>query len=80
MLEREGLPYLQKPYHLHDFLEKVSELLVESGAIAEPMRWYRRIRQRRRGAGGQVRASRDTRRSDNVRFPRGLSDDRRRNG
>jgi DNA-binding response OmpR family regulator len=37
MLEREGLPYLQKPYHLHDFLEKVSELLVESGAIAEPL-------------------------------------------
>ena len=37
-LEREGLSYLQKPYHLHDFLEKVSELLVQSGAIAEPIR------------------------------------------
>jgi DNA-binding response OmpR family regulator len=38
LLEREGLPYSLKPYHLHDFLEKVSELLVEAGAIAEPIR------------------------------------------
>lgn len=37
-LEREGLPYTLKPYHLHDFLEKVSELLVETGALDEPMR------------------------------------------
>jgi CheY-like chemotaxis protein len=37
-LERESLAYLLKPYHLHDFLEKVSELLVEGGAIAEPIR------------------------------------------
>ena len=38
ILEREGMPYSLKPYHLHDFLEKVSELLVEAGAIAEPIR------------------------------------------
>lgn len=38
LLEREGLPYSLKPYHLHDFLEKVSDLLVEGGAIAEPIR------------------------------------------
>jgi CheY-like chemotaxis protein len=38
ILEREGLPYSLKPYHLNDFLEKVSELLVEAGAIAEPIR------------------------------------------
>jgi CheY-like chemotaxis protein len=38
MLEREGMPYSLKPYHLHDFLEKVSELLVEAGALAEPIR------------------------------------------
>ena len=37
-LEREGLPYTLKPYHLHDFLEKVSELLVETGALDQPMR------------------------------------------
>jgi len=38
ILEREGLPHSPKPYHLHEFLERVSELLVESGAIAEPIR------------------------------------------
>jgi CheY-like chemotaxis protein len=38
ILEREGLPHSPKPYHLHDFLERVSELLLESGAIAEPIR------------------------------------------
>jgi hypothetical protein len=38
LLEREGLPYSLKPYHFHDFLEKVSELLVEAGAIAQPIR------------------------------------------
>jgi CheY-like chemotaxis protein len=38
ILEREGLPYSFKPCHLHDFLQKVSELLLESGAIADPLR------------------------------------------
>jgi PleD family two-component response regulator len=38
VLERDGLPYSLKPYHLHDFLEKVSELLLESGAVLEPIR------------------------------------------
>jgi CheY-like chemotaxis protein len=38
ILERDELPYALKPCHLHDFLEKVSELLVEGGAIAEPLR------------------------------------------
>jgi DNA-binding response OmpR family regulator len=38
ILESEGLPYSLKPYHLNDFLEKVSELLVEAGAIADPIR------------------------------------------
>ncbi len=37
-LEEEGLPYASKPCHLHDFLEKVSELLVDGGAIARPLR------------------------------------------
>ncbi len=61
VLERESLPYLQKPYHLHEFLEKVSELLVESGAIAEPIRsigGFGKAKKRRRA----VRASRDARR------------------
>jgi len=37
MLERVGLPYLLKPYHLHDFLQKVSDLLIEAGAISTSM-------------------------------------------
>ena len=60
ILEQEGLPYSLKPYHLHDFLEKVSELLLEAGAIAEPIRSMadglgRKKRQR-------VRSARDSRR------------------
>jgi DNA-binding response OmpR family regulator len=38
ILEREALPYALKPYHLHEFLEKVGELLVESGAVEESLR------------------------------------------
>jgi CheY-like chemotaxis protein len=38
ILEQESLPYLMKPYHLHDFLGKVSELLVETGTLADPIR------------------------------------------
>ena len=38
VLESVGLPYSFKPYHLHDFLERVSELLVESGAVTESLR------------------------------------------
>lgn len=37
-LERAGLPFLVKPYHLHDFLQKVSDLLIEAGAISTSMR------------------------------------------
>ena len=48
MLEREGLPYSFKPYHLHDFLQKVSELLVESGAIADPLRSVSGVEQKKR--------------------------------
>jgi CheY-like chemotaxis protein len=60
ILEQEGLPYSLKPYHLHDFLEKVSELLLEAGAITEPIRSMtdgagRKKRQR-------VRSARDSRR------------------
>lgn len=60
ILEEEGLPYSLKPYHLHDFLEKVSELLLEAGAIAEPIRSVRDLvrRERRRR---DPRAGRDRR-------------------
>ena len=61
MLFRSGLPYTLKPYHLHDFLEKVSELLVESGALAEPIRSMgdlSALKKRQR----KIRNSRDSRR------------------
>ena len=61
LLEREGLPYSLKPYHLNDFLEKVSELLVEAGAIAEPIRrigGFSAAKRRRR----ESRSSREGRR------------------
>lgn len=61
VLEREGLPYSLLPYHLHDFLEKVSDLLVEAGALAEPLRGiggFARLKRRTRAH----RSSHDTRR------------------
>jgi DNA-binding response OmpR family regulator len=40
-LETARLPYVVRPYHLHDFLEKVSDLLVEVKAIDAPLRQVR---------------------------------------
>ena len=40
-LEFERLPYAVRPFHLHDFLEKVSDLLVEVKAIQGPLRMTR---------------------------------------
>lgn len=40
-LERARMPYVLRPYHLHDFLEKVSDLLVEVKAIEGPIRQVR---------------------------------------
>jgi PleD family two-component response regulator len=48
LLEREGLPYAFKPYHLHDFLQKVSELLLESGAISDSLRDVESLAKKRR--------------------------------
>jgi DNA-binding response OmpR family regulator len=41
-LESQHLPYLMKPFHLHDLLDRVSDLLMETSAIAAPIR---RVRQ-----------------------------------
>lgn len=40
-LERQRLPYTHKPFHLHDFLEKVSDLLLDAQAISCPIRRMR---------------------------------------
>lgn len=61
ILEEEGLPYSLKPYHLHDFLEKVSELLVESGSMEQSLRGvgdFKRAKTRKR-----ARSARDSRRN-----------------
>lgn len=42
VFEREKLPYVLKPFQFHDLLEKVSDLLVEAAALADPIR---RVRQ-----------------------------------
>lgn len=41
-LESARMPYVVRPYHLHDFLEKVSDLLVEIKVIEAPLRLVRR--------------------------------------
>lgn len=40
-LEAARQPYAVRPFHLHDFLEKVSDLLVEVKAIEGPLRMTR---------------------------------------
>jgi DNA-binding response OmpR family regulator len=40
-LESARVPYAVRPFHLHDFLEKVSDLLVEVKAIEAPLRMTR---------------------------------------
>ena len=69
VLEREGLPFVGKPFHLHDFLQKVSDLLIETKAIPQPIRdtrlpaiKERRLHDRRSGGDrrhGQMFASRE---------------------
>ena len=65
-LEAAKLPYVIRPYHLHDFLEKVSDLLVEVKAIADPLRQVRRefggLRKKKKETGrtNSMFASRDS--------------------
>jgi DNA-binding response OmpR family regulator len=65
-LEAAKLPYVVRPYHLHDFLEKVSDLLVEVKAIAAPIRQVRHefgdLRKQKKAAGrtNSMFASRDS--------------------
>ena len=64
-LEAARLPYVLRPYHLHDFLEKVSDLLVEVKAIEGPIRQVRRefgaLRKKKKQAGrNSMFASRET--------------------
>jgi DNA-binding response OmpR family regulator len=64
-LEAARLPYVVRPYHLHDFLEKVSDLLVEVNAIDVALRQVRHefggLRKKKKEAGrsNSMFASRD---------------------
>jgi DNA-binding response OmpR family regulator len=65
-LEAARMPYVVRPYHLHDFLEKISDLLVEVRAIAAPIRQVRYefgdLRKKRKAEGrtNSMFASRDS--------------------
>jgi len=65
-LEAARLPYVVRPFHLHDFLEKVSDLLVEVKAIEGPIRQVRHefgaIRKKKKQSGRTTSmfASRDS--------------------
>jgi DNA-binding response OmpR family regulator len=65
-LEAARLPYVLRPYHLHDFLEKVSDLLVEVKAIEGPLRQVRhefgalRKKKKQAGRSNSMFASRDS--------------------
>lgn len=54
-LEQARAPYVIRPFHLHDFLERVSDLLVEIKAIEGPIRQVRHefgaLRKKRKQAG-----------------------------
>jgi DNA-binding NtrC family response regulator len=41
ILEKERLPYVLKPFQFHDLLEKVSDLLMETDSLANPIRKVR---------------------------------------
>jgi DNA-binding response OmpR family regulator len=66
VLEQSRLPYLARPYHLHDFLERVSDLLVEVKAIDAPIRQVRhefgalRKKKKQAGRANSMFASRDS--------------------
>jgi DNA-binding response OmpR family regulator len=70
-VEASGLPYASKPFHLHDFLERVSDLLMESGAISEPIRQVRQERGKFAGRGAAP-VRRDTARGQTGRRNTGM--------
>jgi len=59
-LEKDHLQYVLKPFNLHDILEKVSDLLMDTGAIPQSIRQVRRegFRLARGRDAGRMAASR----------------------
>ena len=64
--KRPSFPYVVRPFHLHDFLEKVSDLLVEVKAIEAPLRQVRhefgqiRKKKQKDGRSNSMFAARDS--------------------
>ena len=65
-LEQAKVPYVIRPFHLHDFLDKVSDLLLEIKAIADPLRQVRREfgearkKKKKQAGGNSMFSARDT--------------------
>jgi DNA-binding NarL/FixJ family response regulator len=65
-LEKDRLPYVLKPFQFNDFLEKVSDLLMETDALASPIRQVRhdssaaarKLQERRAGHESDIRQGR----------------------
>ena len=70
-LEKDRLPYVQKPFQFHDLLEKVSDLLMEAAALANPIRRVRHDsteaeRKRKESRAGRESGHRQSRRDTNM--------------
>jgi DNA-binding response OmpR family regulator len=68
VLDAEHLLYVLKPFHLNDFLERVSDLLLESKAITDPIRQVRVAPVTREQRKAKDRRSRFDRRSSSSMF------------
>jgi DNA-binding response OmpR family regulator len=70
-LEKDHLPYVLKPFQFHDLLEKVSDLLMEAAALANPIRRVRHDsteaeRKRKENRAGRESGHRQSRRDTNM--------------
>jgi DNA-binding NtrC family response regulator len=70
-LERDRLPYVQKPFQFHDLLEKISDLLMEAAALEKPIRRVRHDataseRKRKETREGRESGRRQVRRDTNM--------------
>ncbi len=59
-LENARMPYVLRPFHLHDFLDKISDLLLEIHAIEAPIRQVRYDFKGRERRKRQRKSSRET--------------------
>ena len=71
VFERERLPYVVKPFQFHDLLEKVSDLLMEAAALANPIRRVRHDsslseRKRKEGRAGRESGNAFAQRNTNM--------------